>query len=329
MSRILLVDDSTHAQRMGERILTAEGHEVVTVSNAETALIRLEDVDPDVVIADTVMPGRTGFEICQFVKMSPKHRHVRVVLTAGVLEPLDEVQVQRVEADGSLKKPFEATVLTATIKVLGEAAERDRAERPETKSAAPAAEKPSTSTPFVAVIDAEQVRAAVTMALDGSMDAIVDAIAQRVVDALRSAVPAATPVEFEPDEATVPSAAAKPAAAAAAREAAPMPLTDARPVERVRRVTVSRPRSGSILGLDLGGWQAQEPESPPPPAGAALPKPAGATLPKPAEAPVAPKEGAEAAKPAEPEAPKAVDAPKAQEPESPTAVPSEPQSPAK
>ena len=90
MSRILLVDDSPHAQRMGERILTEEGYEVVTVSNADSALIRLDDVDPDVVLADTVMPGRTGFEICQYLKMSPRHRHVRVILTAGVLETLDE-----------------------------------------------------------------------------------------------------------------------------------------------------------------------------------------------------------------------------------------------
>src|SRR5262249_44365119 len=78
MSRILLVDDSPHAQRMGERILAEEGYEVVTVSNADSALIRLDDVDPDVVLADTVMPGRTGFEICQFLKLSPRHRHVRV-----------------------------------------------------------------------------------------------------------------------------------------------------------------------------------------------------------------------------------------------------------
>jgi len=57
MSRILLVDDSPHAQRMGERILSDEGFEVVTVTTAESALIRLDDVDPDVVLADTVMPG--------------------------------------------------------------------------------------------------------------------------------------------------------------------------------------------------------------------------------------------------------------------------------
>src|SRR5215469_14220943 len=104
MSRILLVDDSPHAQRMGERILTEEGFEVVTVSNADSALIRLDDVAPDIVVADTVMPGYTGYDICHFVKMNPRHRHVKVILTAGVLESLDEEQARRVEADATLKK---------------------------------------------------------------------------------------------------------------------------------------------------------------------------------------------------------------------------------
>ena len=121
MSRILLVDDSPHAQRMGERILSDEGYEVVTVSNADSALIRLEDADPDVVVADAVMPGRTGYDICQYLKMSPRHRHVRVILTSGAQEPIDEARAQLVQADGALEKPFEASALLAAVKPLAEA----------------------------------------------------------------------------------------------------------------------------------------------------------------------------------------------------------------
>jgi len=96
MSRILLADDSPHAQRMGERILTGEGFEVVTVSDGDSALVRLEDADPDLVLADIVMPKRSGYEICQYVKISPRHRHTRVVLTAGVQDKVDEAEVARV-----------------------------------------------------------------------------------------------------------------------------------------------------------------------------------------------------------------------------------------
>ena len=239
MSRILLVDDSPHAQRMGERILSEEGYEVVTVSNADSALIRLEDVDPDVVLADTVMPGRTGYEICQYLKMSPRHRHVRVILTAGVLESLDEAHARRVEADGILKKPFEASALLAAIKPLAEAALQARA------AAAPAAAGPSgqgletklPAAPFVAVIDAEQVRAAVTVALDAAMPLMVDEIANRVLAAIGSKKAEAGPA---------------PAVAQAIQLVQPVaPVPAETRIEPVRRVSPLRLRSGSILGLDI------------------------------------------------------------------------------
>lgn len=247
MSRILLVDDSPHAQRMGERILADEGYEVVTVSNADSALIRLDDADPDVVIADTVMPGRTGFDICHYLKLSPRHRHVRVILTAGVLEPLDEEQAKRVNADGTLKKPFEASALLAAVKPLAEQAvterkQTERAQGPGVRVQGPA--KEAAPAPFVAVVDSEQVRAAVTVALDAAMGMIVDEISRRVLAALSvkkpdkevsaEPPPAPSPAVLRPEE---PSPAVPPAAGPRS--------------EPVRRVSPVRIRSSSILGLNL------------------------------------------------------------------------------
>ncbi|HJT86744.1 MAG TPA: response regulator [Bryobacteraceae bacterium] len=249
MSRILLVDDSPHAQRMGERILVEEGYEVVTVSNADSALVRLDDVDPDVVLADTVMPGRTGYEICHYLKMSPRHRHVRVILTAGVLEPLDEDQAKRVEADGTLKKPFEATALLSAVKPLAEAAAAARKQAPaEERSGRETAAAPAA--PFVAVVDSEQVRAAVTVALDAAMGVIVEEMTRRVLGVLSAkksdaaeSVTAPPPAPAVKPEGPLP--AAPPAAASLA--------------ESVRRVSPVRLRSSSILGLNL--TRGDSPES--------------------------------------------------------------------
>jgi CheY-like chemotaxis protein len=256
MSRILLVDDSPHAQRMGERILSEEGYEVVTVSNADSALIRLDDVDPDVVLADVVMPGRTGYEICQYLKMSPRHRHVRVILTAGVLETLDESAAARVEADGTLRKPFEASALTAAVKPLAEAAAQDRAAMAPRESGSRDRAPIVASAPFVAVVDEEQVRAAVTVALDASMAVMADEIASRVLAALASRKP----------ESAAPAAAALPAPAPVTAPVASRPAEVAPPappaptaprVEPVRRVNPLRLRPSSILGLDI---DRKEPE---------------------------------------------------------------------
>src|SRR5260370_39801478 len=90
MSRILLADDSPHAQRMGECILREEGFEVVTVTDGNTALLRVAAVDPDLVFADVSLPTKSGYEICHHVKSLARHKHVREGLTAGLLEPFDE-----------------------------------------------------------------------------------------------------------------------------------------------------------------------------------------------------------------------------------------------
>jgi CheY-like chemotaxis protein len=266
MSRILLVDDSPHAQRMGERILSDEGYEVVTVSNADAALVRLEDVDPDVVLADTVMPGRTGYDICQYVKMNPRHQRVRVILTAGVLEPFDEGHTRRVEADGTLRKPFEASALLAAVRPLAEAAEKDRlaalGAKPGAAAAAPSAGPPDAAhvAPFIAVVDSEQVRAAVTVALDAAMGAMVEEITRRVLSTLN---------KKKPDARALESMTAVPAAPAVAPSVEPKPAAPppAMPrVEAVRRVSALRLRPGSVLGLELSrldpDMPAHEPETP-------------------------------------------------------------------
>src|SRR5258708_27052290 len=111
MSRILLADDSPHAQRMGELILREEGYEVVTITDGATVLLRLRDVDPDLVLVDVTMPTKSGYEICEYVKSSVEHPHTRVVLLAGAMDPVDEREVRRVHADRVIKKPLEASMV--------------------------------------------------------------------------------------------------------------------------------------------------------------------------------------------------------------------------
>lgn len=187
--RILLADDSPHAQRMGERILRDEGFEVVTVTDGVSALVRLADVDPDVVLADVFLPERSGFEICRFVKTNPRHRHARVVLTAGLLEPFDETEADRCGADAVLKKPFEASVVIDTIRPLSEHAQHARglfaeeaaaARTPEPSSAGAPAPKPAAA----GEIDPERIQAAITLALDAALPALTREITERVLIAL-------------------------------------------------------------------------------------------------------------------------------------------------
>jgi CheY-like chemotaxis protein len=180
MSRILLADDSPHAQRMGERILRDEGHEVITVSDGLVAMLRLKDAQPDLIIADISMPEVTGYELCEYVK---SNGGAPVFLTAGAVEPVDEAEVSRVRADGVLKKPFEASLLLEAIGRFGLGKKR-RVQNGAPEMATNGAPVKAAVARSVVVLDPEQVRAAVTVALDAALPGLVDEISAKVMAAL-------------------------------------------------------------------------------------------------------------------------------------------------
>jgi len=199
MSRILLADDSPHAQRMGERILREEGFEVVSLTDGNAAMLRLADVDPDLILADVFLPGKSGIELCRHVKSEPRFKHVRVVLTAGLLEAFDEEEAKRAGCDAILKKPFEASKVVSAIDPLVKEAQLARGLVGEPSAAAPpspiaiaAPEPPKPAEPAPAAaaaapspeIDPERVRAAVTLALDAALPALIQEITERVLIAL-------------------------------------------------------------------------------------------------------------------------------------------------
>jgi CheY-like chemotaxis protein len=181
MSRILLADDSPHAQRMGERILREEGFEVVSLTDGDTVLLRLADVDPDLILADVFLPGKSGIDLCRYVKNDPKLRHVRLVLTAGLLEPFDEDEAARAGCDAIIKKPFEASKILDVINPLIRESQLARGIVAEVLASVAAAPPPSPPEPQ---IDPERVRAAVTVALDAAMPALIQEITEKVLIAL-------------------------------------------------------------------------------------------------------------------------------------------------
>lgn len=184
---ILLADDSPHAQRMGERILREEGYEVVSATDGDAAQARMDEMDPDVVLADVFLPGLSGYELCRWIKHCERHKHAGVILIAGLLEPVDEEEARRAGCDGVLKKPFEASAILDAIRPLVDRAHFARGlfvdSLPEPKTAEPPAGR-SHAAPVRPPLDPEAVRAAVTIALDRSLPALVEEITEKVLLAL-------------------------------------------------------------------------------------------------------------------------------------------------
>ncbi len=190
-SRILLADDSPHAQRMGERILREEGFDVISALDGASALEQLEQIQPDVVLADVFLPGMSGYALCRWIKTSERHKDAGVILIAGLLEPVDEEEARLAGCDGVLKKPFEASAILDAIRPLVDKAQLARGGTIDplpklSSSAAPAnlLSSPPPPAPVRPPPDPEMVRAAVTVALDRSLPALVEEITEKVLLAL-------------------------------------------------------------------------------------------------------------------------------------------------
>lgn len=106
MPTILVADDNSNIQKMVCLAVKDLGVDVVSVGNGEAAVHKLNDLLPDLILADIFMPVRSGYEVCEFVKHNPRLASIPVVLLTGAFDPFDEKEAQRVGADGVLKKPF-------------------------------------------------------------------------------------------------------------------------------------------------------------------------------------------------------------------------------
>ncbi|MBX3302080.1 MAG: response regulator [Nitrospira sp.] len=111
MPKILIADDSIAVRKVAERLLTEAGLGVTLAANGEEALAYLAKERPDLIVSDVIMPDRSGYEVCAFVRGNPTLATTPVLLISGIVN--DEVtrQAESCRADGVLKKPFQGTSL--------------------------------------------------------------------------------------------------------------------------------------------------------------------------------------------------------------------------
>ncbi len=77
---ILLADDSVTIQKVVAISFASEDVTVLTVDNGDDAIAKAREIRPDIVLADVVMPGKNGYEVCEAFKADPGLRHIPVLL---------------------------------------------------------------------------------------------------------------------------------------------------------------------------------------------------------------------------------------------------------
>ena len=83
---LLLADDSVVIQKLVGLSFANENIEIVSTDNGDNAVTMARDLRPDIVLADVVMPGLSGYEVCEAIKQDAGLAHTPVLLLTGTFE---------------------------------------------------------------------------------------------------------------------------------------------------------------------------------------------------------------------------------------------------
>ncbi|MDA5094828.1 phosphate regulon transcriptional regulator PhoB [Aliiroseovarius sp. KMU-50] len=113
---VLLVEDEPAQREVLRYNLASEGYEVAIAENGDDALIMVDEIMPDLILLDWMLPGVSGIEICRQIKTRKETRSIPVIMLSARSEELDRVRGLETGADDYVVKPFSVSELMARIR---------------------------------------------------------------------------------------------------------------------------------------------------------------------------------------------------------------------
>ena len=117
-SKILIVDDVALNVKLLADLLGAKGYLTVTASSGVQGLEQLEKEAPDLILLDVMMPGMSGYEVCQAIRANPAHAVLPIVLVTALDPGKERVKGLEAGADDFLTKPVNQAELLARVRSL-------------------------------------------------------------------------------------------------------------------------------------------------------------------------------------------------------------------
>ncbi len=113
--KVLIADDEPNIVMALEFLLKRAGYDVRAATNGDEALALVESYAPDLVLIDIMMPGKSGYEVCQRMRERPEWRHIKIVMVTAKGREAEISKGMSLGADLYVTKPFSTQELIAAV----------------------------------------------------------------------------------------------------------------------------------------------------------------------------------------------------------------------
>ena len=115
---VLIADDEANIVISLEFLMQREGHRVTIARDGDAALEAIRRERPDLVLLDVMMPGKSGFEVCQAVRADEALAAVKILMLSAKGRDTDLAKGSALGADAYVTKPFSTRELADKVREL-------------------------------------------------------------------------------------------------------------------------------------------------------------------------------------------------------------------
>ena len=113
---VLVVEDEPAQRDVLTYNLQADGFDVQTAADGDEALLMVEEVNPDIIVLDWMLPGTSGIEICRRLKTRAATMTIPIIMLSARSEEVDRVRGLETGADDYVVKPYSVMELMARVR---------------------------------------------------------------------------------------------------------------------------------------------------------------------------------------------------------------------
>jgi len=114
-STVLIVDDEYSGRETLQSVLEGEGYNLIMAENGPQAIEKAKAYQPDVILLDVMMPGMTGFEVCERIRSDSQVAEIPIIILTALDDRESLLTGLKAGADDFISKPFDRFELRARL----------------------------------------------------------------------------------------------------------------------------------------------------------------------------------------------------------------------